>query len=267
MGTALTYIKKYYPFILFIVVFLLALSLFQTCSTLKKERAYRAYQEEQDNQNMSSLKDSIIVEFNKKLHAWEYSKDNYVVQRLSDLETYNKLLANELKKIKGDVIAAIKTDAKTDLGGIIASNSLMVLDSNFYGLKFDSRYKDAGFEQHLVGSSKFYIFSNEKTKKWTIIPDSTNFDINTSSIKITYGFKEENNKYKVFAISQSPKITFDDLTGGYIINNQPAAAPINKKKWGIGPYIGFGLDTNPNGSAPRFGWSLGIGVTYDIIQW
>jgi len=177
----------------------------------------RKYQMEQDAQNLSSLKDTIISNFNKKLNAYVFEKDNYVVQKLSDLEKYNKKLTDELKKVKGDVIAAIKTNTIIDLGSVTVDNKLEVLDSNLYGLKFDSQYKDSVFEQRIAGSSKFYMYPNKIANKWELKPDSTVFDINISKVNVTYGFKEDDNVYKVFAISKSPKVTFDDLTGGYII--------------------------------------------------
>lgn len=263
---ALDTIKKYYTIIMFIATIILSLFLFQTCSTLKQERELRKYQIEQDEQNISALKDSIILSFNKKLNAYEFEKNNYVVQKLSDLEKYNKSLAEELKKVKGDVIAAIKTNAIIDLGTVTVSNNLEVLDSNLYGLRFDNHYKDAGFEQHIAGISKFYMYPNNITKNWELKPDSTFFDINTSTINVTYGFKEENDTYKVFAISKSPKVIFDDLTGGYIIKKQPTDAPKKTKKWGVGPYGGYGINSGTDGNV-RFGWSVGVSVHYDILQW
>lgn len=260
------FIKKNYQYIMFILIILLIVLLVQTNNALRRERAERQYQEQQNQQNLLVLKDSIVGDFSKKLKAYEYTKDNYVVQKLGELYAYNKTLATELKKVKGDVIAALKTDAKTDLGGITTLNNLTMIDSNYYGLNFNNFYKDPGFEQRLAGSSKFYILPDEKNMKWTIIPDSTVFDINTSNIKVTYGFKEEKGVYKVFAISQSPKVTFDDLTGGYIINNQPTPSPTKIKRWGLGPYFGAGLGTTFNGSAPQFGWSVGVSINYDLFQ-
>lgn len=265
----LEFIKKYYSIILFGIILVLSVFLFQTCSNLKKERADRAFQEKIWNQNMSVMTDSIKVEFNKKLQAYEFTKDNYVVQKLNELEQYNKDLYNELKKVKGDVIAAINTKVQGDLGGIKTSNELIVLDSTkfHYGLKFKSHYKDDGFQQNLVGTSRFYLLPNETTKRWTIQPEITIFDTNFTEIKITYGFKDLNDKYQVFAISKSPKIQLTDLTGGYFIDKAICPPPDRPKNWAIGPYIGFGLNTDYNLANPRFGWSIGFSIHYDILQW
>jgi len=265
MAVILEFIKKYYALLFFGVILVLSIFLFQTCSTLRKERIDREYVEKQNSQNLSTLKDSIIVAFNKKLKAYEYSKDNFVVQKLADLEQYNKSLYNELKNIKGDVIAAIKTEAHGDLGGISTTNKVTVIDekTNHYGLNFKTDYKDPGFEQLLVGTSKFYVIPNETTKKWTITPDVTAIDTNLTVVKITYGFKDLKDKYQVFAISPSTKIKLTELNGAYFIDKQPALSP---KKWGFGPYIGYGLSTGSNLNSPRFGWSAGFSFHYDIFQ-
>lgn len=270
MGEVLTFIKKYYPFISIIIMIVLATFLFQTRSTLKRERDNREYQEKQDAKNLVALKDSITVIFNKKLDAWEYSRDNYVFQKLSDLEKYNKDLANELKKIKGDVIAAIKTQVQGDLGGIAATTKLDVIDAptNYYGLKFRSEYKDEGLEQKIVGTSKFHVIPDELTKKWSIAPDPTTIlDTNLIAINMTYGFKDFKDKYQVFATTKSDKIKVTGLEGGIFLDKLPPLPAEKPKKWGVGPYVGYGISTGSDLSTPRFGWSIGVAVHYDILQW
>jgi len=258
-------IKKYYPFVFFIFIVVLSVFLFQTRSTLKRERAERRYQMEQDSQNLMALKDSISVEFNKKILAWEYSKDNFLVNKLSELAKYNKDLAKQLEKVKGEVIAAIRTEVQGDLGGISTTNGLSVYGDNHYGLNFSSNYRDEGFEQKIVGTSKFFVDPNEQTKKWVIRPDVTVLDTNLTNIKITYGFKELKDQYQVFAISQSPKLKLNDLTGGYFIDKQPPLPPVRPKKWGIGPYVGYGVSSGADNQA-RFGWSAGFSLHYDVLQ-
>lgn len=267
MNKILNIIKKYYPLIFFVLVLLLSILLFQTCSTLNTERTNNNKQEKLYTQNIKAMTDSITKTFNKKLDAYEYTKDSYVVNKLSELEQYNKSLESDLKKIKGDVLSAINAKVQGDLGGITASNDLEVLDSvnKHYALKFTTNYVDSGFQQTIVGRSKFYAIPNEKTKEWTIKPDITVLDTNLTSIKVTYGFKELKDKYQIFAISKSDKIQVTDLTGGYFIDKQ-IQKPIKSKKWGIGPYIGAGLNSDTKFN-PTFGYSIGIGVHYNIIQW
>lgn len=259
-------IKKNYFIILIILVVVLSTLLLNTCSTLRTERADRIYQEKQDEQNMNALSDSITAKFNKKLKAWEFSKDLYVVKELSDLKKYNAELADEIKKVKGDVIDAIKTKVQADISGISTSSKAVVIDEskNYYGLNFNSHYADAGFEQTIDGTSKFFIIPNELTKKWNIKADTTVFNTNLTTLSITYGTKlNKDNKYEVFAISPSNKVKFLELDGAYIIDNQPKPAPIKTKRFGIGPYVGYGLN---NSNSTTYGISVGVAVHYDILQ-
>jgi len=247
----------------------LGVALFQTCSTLKTERAQREFEIKQNAQNLSALKDSITVEFNKKLQAYEYSKDNYLLNEISELKKYNEKLYKDLSKVKGDIIAAINSNASADLSGIEADSQLVVYDSttNNYGIAFKSHYADSGFVQDLEGVSKFFVYPILETNKWTIRPTSTIFNKNYTQINLTYGFRELEDKYEVFAVSSSPKVKINNLDGLFVLDKAPQKAPEKPKRWGFGPYIGAGLNTDFNLDNPRFGWSIGVSVHYDIFQW
>lgn len=262
----LTFIKKYYPIIFFAIIIVLSVMLFQTCSTLRTERAQWEFEQKQNAQNFSALKDSITSSFDKKLKAFVFKKDNYVVNELKDLKKYNQDLYNQLSKVKGDVIAAINSKITGDLGGITASNEVVVIDSNTnnYGLKFKSHYKDNGFEQYLEGTSRFYAYPDEIAKKWILKSDTTLFTSNLTDLNITYGFRELDDKYEVFAISPSPKIKINNLDGVFILDKVPEKAPIKPKNFSFGPYIGAGLNNLDN---PRFGWSVGVAFHYNIWSW
>jgi hypothetical protein len=212
---ATTYYKtSYLPFILFAIIVGLSVFLFTSQSNLKREREEREYEKKQEIQNDQAMIDSIRVVFNKKLDAWEYSKDNYLLTKIEDLEKYNKQLSKELEKVKGDVISVINSKVQGNLGGISTSNDgLVILDAKnkHYGLIFKNHYKDSTFEQNLEGMSKFYLIPNEKDKTWNVKPDATIFDVNNMTLDITYGFRENNDKYEVFAISKSDKIKINDL--------------------------------------------------------
>ena len=80
----LTIIKKYYPIIFFIALVIVSVFLFQTCSTLKTERAQWEFQQKQNTQNWNASKDSLFEEFNRKLNAFITSKDNYVINEIKD---------------------------------------------------------------------------------------------------------------------------------------------------------------------------------------
>lgn len=262
------FIKKYYGILALAIAILMSVFLFQTCSTLKTERAQREYQDKLYTQNMNAMKDSITVEFNKKLKALEFSKQSYVVDKFNDLEKYNKALYDELKKVKGDLMVAIDTKLKVDVPKLTLDNKLEIFDKEkgYYGLRFKSDYSDPGFTQSIGGSSRFYANYDEKIKSWKINPEKTILDTNQLTLKITYGTRNKDNGYEVFAVSKSPIVKFTEMEGAYFVENQ-VIRPTFPKKWGLSPYVGLGLNMDMNLTNPRPGWSVGIAVTYDLIQW
>jgi hypothetical protein len=251
------------------LVIVLSVFLFQTCSTLKTERAQREFIEKQNAQNLSALKDSITVQFDKKLKAFVFEKDNYVVNELKDLKTMNADLYSKLNKVKGDIIAAIDSKVTVDMGEVTAGNQLVTVDKdkNLYGLNFATNYKDDGFEQTLEGQSRFKAQLDKITNKWVLDADSTLFTKNLTTINITYGFRDLKDKYEVFAISPSPKVKINQLDGVFILDKAPQPMPVKPKRFGFGPYVGAGLNIDFNLTNPRFGWSIGVAVHYDIFQW
>lgn len=268
MANTLLFIKTYASFILFALLIVLAFLYFNKYNEYKQLKADKERQENQFKGNIIAMKDSIDVEYNKKLKAFIFSKDAIVVDKLKELEQYNKELKNQLVLLKGDVIDAIDSQVHSDLGGISTiGDELKVLDekTNSYGLKFKKHYEDEGFEQNIVGTTKFHMIPNDTLKKWFIKPDVTSFDTLTTDIKITYGFRNNKGVNEVYAISPSTKLKIVELNGAYIIDKQPTPSPVIPKRWGIGPYIGYGINTGVN-SVPTFGWSMGVAVHYDILQ-
>ena len=263
----LEFIKKYYSLIFFGIIIVLVVLLFSTCSRLSAEKKSHEFDNKLNNQNRIAMLDSVHKTYNKKAGMWESEKAAYILKQ-SDLELYNKGLSDTIKKLKGKISILISTRQKIDLGGISIDNKLITLkEPNHYGLDWKSFYKDPGLTQIITGQSRFYAIPDNSTLKWNLKADSTFIDTNLIEIKVIYGFRELDKQYQVFATTASPKIQFTDLTGGYFIDKPLPQPPVSPKKWGIGPYIGFGLNTDYNLTNPRFGWSAGMSIHYDIIQW
>lgn len=263
------FIKKYYGIILFVLLLISMVFGVTQCRNYQSQKAQNEFIAKQNAQNLIALKDSITVTFDKKLKAFIFEKDNYVINELADLKKYNQDLYNQLNKVRGDVIAAIQSKVTVDIGGVTAGNKLVTVDKdkNLYGLDFKSNYKDEGFEQNLEGQSRFKAQLDKITNKWVLEPDSTLFTKNTTTIGITYGFRDLKDKYEVFAISPSPKVKISDLNGVFVLNKEPPKMPVSPRRWGLSPYVGFGLNTDYNLANMRPGWSIGIGVSYNLVQW
>jgi len=262
------FIKKYYHFLFFIVIIILSFFLFQTCSTLKEERKQRELDGIIYEQNRLASTDSVTKVWNNKLKMWEYSKASYVLE-YDNLKNYNKNLQDTIKKLKGKVSSLIESQSTIQLGKVIVGNKLITLtDSYHYGLRFNSTYQDAGLKQIISGESRFYAEPDVNTSRTVHLKgDSTILDTNFTTIKVLYGFRELDKQFQVFALSPSKKVIFEDITGGYFIDKQPEYVLPKPKKWGFGPYIGVGLNTDLNASNPGFGWSIGFSLHYSIWQW
>lgn len=261
------FIKKYYPLIFFAIIIVLVVLLFSTCNRLSAEKKAHEFDNQMNNQNRIAMLDSVTREFNKKAGVWESQKAAYVLE-LKDLKLYNEGLYDTIKKLKGKIAFLISTQGKIDLGGITIDNKLVQLKNvNHYGLDWGYTYEDPGLIQVLKGQSRFYAIPDRNTMKWNLKADSTFIDTNKTIVKVMYGFRELDKQWQVFAVSASPKIIFTDLTGGYFIDKPLPTPPVKPKRWGFGPYIGIGLNTDLNLANPRFGWSLGFSLHYDIFQW
>jgi hypothetical protein len=248
---------------------ILSFFLFSTCNRLNIEKKSHTLDNKLNSQNRLAMLDSVTKSYNSKIDMWEFEKSAYVLKQ-KDLEIYNKGLSDTIKKLKGKIAILISTQGTIDLGKITIGNKLVKLEEpNHYGLNFKSQYEDPGLKQIITGQSRFFATPDKNTITWNIQADSTLIDTNIINIKVIYGFKELDKQFNVFAISSSPKITFTDLTGGYFIDKQPAYTKeiIKPKKWGFGPYIGFGINTDFNLRNPRFGWSGGFSFNYNIFQW
>lgn len=266
------FIKKYYGLIAIGLFIIASIFLFRTCSDLKTERAQHEFDQKLNEQNTNALIDSITKVYDKKLEAYVFDKQTFML-KFEDLEKYNKQMYNELKKVKGEILYAIQTNAKIELGKIETDNKLEILDkkTNYYGLRFSNTYVDSGFMQKLGGSSRFYVIPNNGDKSWNIKPSITVIDTNSMELKITYGSrkKDKNGKtgYEVFAISKSPIVNLTELNGAYFIDQQPPLRPDSPKNWSFGPHAGFGLNTDFDLKNPRIGWNIGFSVQYRLLQW
>jgi hypothetical protein len=212
-------------------------------------------------------KDSIVKIFDEKLNTYISDKDSYVVDKLSDIEKWNRKMYDRLKDVEGKILTAISTSVEGDLGGIGTPNNLVIIDSvkHHFGLHFNSRYSDPGFEQILDGTSKFFLVANEENKRWDIVPDSTSLDTNITRINITYGTREIDNKYNVFALCDSPKIRFTDLTGGVFLDKCNDVSTVKPQRpWVLGPYVGYGVNFGSAMKDPRFGFSAGVSLAYNV---
>lgn len=251
--------KKNLPFILSLLFFILIFLNLNTCNRLKKEKESRMIEKKIYNQNFEAFLDSITVTYNKKLDAFQYDKNSFLIRSLDELEKYNKTLADKLSKLEKGIISAIDSKVVVDVGKVEIDNELETFDDENYGLKWKYDYNDDGFSQYLSGVSKFKLINNK------IYPNITVIDTNYLTLNVTYGFTEVDDKYKVWAVSMSPKVKINELNGAYFIDKHNIVNNNFKKdKWVIGPNIGYGVNFNNSFQDSRLGWHFGLSLQYNI---
>jgi len=252
--------KEFLPVTLTVIISILIFTNLNTCSRLKVEKETRKQEKEIYNQNFSAFLDSITKIYNEQTKTYEYQRDMYLTT-LNELSKYDSIFANKLKKVKGDIISAIDSKINFENKPVEIDNKLEKYNNNNYGLRWNYNYKDIGFNQHISGVSMFKLNNNK------IFAGITKIDTNQISLKITYGFREYNDRYKVWAISQSPLINISELSGAYFINKP---LPYTEKthylhRWTIGPYFGAGINFDHRLQNPRLGFGFGFGIQYHLF--
>lgn len=260
----MTFIKKlfseYLPFMFFLITILLVFTNINTCNRLKDEKEARKQDKEIYDQNFDALLDTIRVSYNKRLESFEYDKKVFLTT-LNELSKYDSSLSNKLDNIKGDIISAINSKISIDSEEVEVDNELEKYDDENYGLRWDYDYNDKGLSQYISGVSKFKLYNNK------IFAGSTLIDTNRMSIGITYGFRELENKYKVWAISSSPRVNINELSGAYFIDKPAPYTPTEsyQNRWIIGPYFGYGVNFDNSFENSRLGWNFGLSIQYNLF--
>jgi hypothetical protein len=216
-------------------------------------------------QNQKALADSVRVTTNK-LGESEYSK-NILISEKKHLDKLNSDLAEELSHEKGKVweltkyiVSISNTSPDGTVDTIYITNTLIKYPDGSNGLEWehDTIY-DLNNERHLAGISKFKV----DTLTGVVTPLETLITKDEIKFDIVQGLRELDGNLEMFVRSTYPGFGVEDLNSVIL---DPKKHPIlkkftKKKKFGLGPYIGFGFD---QGLTPSV--QLGIGVTYDLIQ-
>jgi hypothetical protein len=241
---------------------LLVITNLQTCKSLEFEKKQSEIDNKMNLQNIKAMTDTLTVRFDKKIDNTVTEKTSFIVGDIKDLKQYNESFYKELKNIKGAVVGI-----ESEVSGIIPSikddikNAMSdPKDSTKFTIPWNFNYKDSGLTQDLSGRTIFKVWKNKPTT-----PMNSSLDTNKFSIKLKYNVVDENGKYKVQAISKSNLVKFDDLNSVLILDKMPSQQLKKQNPWSFGPYFGFGLNTDEKFANSRFGWSVGIGGSYNMF--
>lgn len=255
--------KDYIGVSLSVIIVLLLVFNFQTCQNLSYEKKQREFDNENYKNNIKAQGDSLKTYFDKRLNAVVTEKTSYIVNKVNDLEQYDKDMYNQLKNIKGSV-AGINSKVDIIIPTLVSEINKVKqdpLDSTKFTIPWSFPYKDEGFEQSLYGSTSFKVLNNKP-----IPPIKSILDSSKINIKLKYNFVEKDNKYVVNAYSLSPIVKFTELDGALILDKLPKQEPKKQTPWSFGPQVGFGMNTDIKGANGRFGWYVGVGGGYNIFS-
>lgn len=253
--------EKIKRWIMFGLVVLLVILFIGSCNKIQNLKNDNTILE----QNQKALADSLRTSKNK---IGDLEKSiNILVADKKNLKELNADLASELEKEKGKVsqlnkiIAGFKHDTVYIPTEIIIYKPIDDNGTGIYGFqsKYDTTYDVNNYRKFEV-LTKFELDTTFKiTPLQTMVKDEIGFDLVT-------GLREKDGNIEIFARSNYPDLVITDMQGAII---DPKKHPVVKKftkpkKFGIGPYIGVGINGNQNSMG--LGVHIGFGVTYSLIQ-
>lgn len=259
--------KEYLTFTLIAIIGILVFTTLNYRGKYRSEVGLREQQKVIYEQNLFALNDTIRKTINKEMGAYEFDKGAFLTS-IENLAKYDEALARQLNGMKGELLSAIDGLAEVELPPADVDGKLIDYadgdnrGDGEYGLAWNFNYADSGLVQKLSGQSRFKLFNN------TLYPGITTIDTNRFKLNLTYGFKEEDDRYKVWAVSRSPYVNISELTGAYFIDKPPPVVntTMGQRPFSIGPQIGYGVNFDNKLQNIRTGWHFGIGIQYNIIN-
>ncbi len=255
--------KDYIGITLGVIITLLIIFNFQTCRSLSLEKKQRELDIQLNKQNLQANSDSLKTYFDIKLKQAVSEKTSYIVRSIEDLAGYNKKLYDEINSVKGSV-AGIQSSVATIIPSVVSAISKPIIDPNDSTkrlIPWNFNYNDPGLTQTLIGRTQFRLVGDR-----IMSPIISTLDTNKFVIKLNYNFVDKDGKYIVRASSPSPLVRFTELDGALILNKLPNPVPVKQNPWSFGPQVNFGLNTDVKLGEPRFGWSIGVGIGYNIFS-
>ena len=243
----LNFIKKYWKNILLFLSLIIIIILLMNTTCINNSNKNL-------QNNIKALTDSVQV-LELKNGNLLHEKQSLILEK-KEIEKYLDISNKEIKEIEKQLnsslalISELKTNIRIDT--IITTDSLIISNNNDTIIAH-FRYNDK------------WITLNGYTK--IIDNDKSNTQINDLLIDVplTIGLT---NDYKVFATSDNPYVSFTSVNAASIENS---ISNNKHKRWGFGPYVGFGVnfgyDPFHNGAGITLGGSVGFCVTYNLFQW
>jgi hypothetical protein len=235
----------YKHFIYLVIIFILACLLFRSCSNqTKSAKIYNA------NLRAATSKTET---YKNKANELSYKNASFIASE-KELKTLNDSLYTALKKEKGKVSFITQFKPVYISKPLELTSDLKLLGPNHYGLFF----KDSTKNKYIEGISRFKLDTTGNLIN--IKADGTSILRNEFSFELTVGFTENDKQYDIFVTPSNPEVVIKNIKGTIIPKNIPNIVQ-KKKKFGIGPQFGIGVNQNFEKSI-----YIGIGISYNLIK-
>ena len=250
--------KENFKTLMVVAIGLLLFLWLQQCDRNSTLKSNLDFERKVTQQNFKAINDSIKAT-KDAVGNIEFDKTAYMAS-LDDLKLLNDSLYKAVENVKGDVLSLIKSKVQGEIKPIEVANNVIKYDDLTYGLKSHINDEEPGFSYEFDVISRFKLADNK------IYPGLTNVDNHKFSLDLTYGFKETDDSYEVFAKSASPSIIINELDGVLILPKDKSESLLptttNKKRWGIGPAAVGYYDFNTK----RPAINLGLSIQYNMIR-
>lgn len=199
--------------------------------------------------NYYALQDSVHYYETKNGELMAY-KDALILDK-EKLQKYLDMSKEEIKelerKLEGALAMAGQIHTEIRYDTIRMTDSIFLVNDTIY-----SKFKYEDLYTQIVGHT---MITDSLTKSETTLEY---IDIYT---KLKIGMTDN---YKFYAISDNPHLNITNIES--VVVNEDMFKQ-DRKKWGLSVYAGFGVNYGIVNKKVDVGPSLGVALTYDLVQW
>lgn len=157
---------------------------------------------------------------------------------IKDLKLLNSDLYDEISKLKSKPVTA--THITTTITNELHDTCYIIKSSDMV----------QGITEHFDYSNQYRTLSGQISYH----PDTLEMKIDSDKVYVDFTVAMDKNN-KLHVVSNNPYVEYNEITGFTLPKPR-------KKRFGIGPYVGAGIDVRTGKIDPQ----VGIGLSYGLIQ-
>lgn len=239
-----------------VVCALLIVTLMQKCDSMESLQ----YRYDQNNRAYAGK----TLKLEDAIGNAVYEKSIFV-SNLEELKLLNSDLYAETKQFKQELLEVYKIVSEFKSDTILLKDTIFVENETengyIYNIAWNYNKTTGSFYRELSGKSTFRL----DTTVNKIYSMGTKIENDKFRLGLTmYKYQDEESgdlRVGVKPTLPVPRLTFDIQGVDLDFIQRKEVSRV-----GLGPYIGAGFGTSVSGTNGVFGWQIGIGLHYDIIQ-